>query len=384
MAGLRENYFPGLEGVMVNESALSFVNGAEGKLFYCGYGIEELASNCSFEEVAYLLIYRELPTASELEAFKAKLVAERYLDPHLKAIIVLTPKQGHPMAVLQAMLAQLAMHDPEIADRSIEARRRKAIRIIAKMPLIVTYFDNLRHRDRTVVRRDDLSHAANILYMLTGKVPSPEEERIFDVALTLHMDHGCNNSTFTARVVASTEADIFASVIAAVGSLSGPLHGGANERVIEMLAKIDSIDEVEAFVVNLLETKTKIMGFGHRVYKTMDPRAVILQELADALAKTKQSDGDLGIAMKFMEVARHKLDALGKRDIWPNVDFFSGVVYKTLGLPQDFFTPVFAISRVVGWIAHYMEQMEGNRIYRPRLNYIGRELGSPFVPIEKR
>ena len=384
MAKLRENYFPGLEGVMVNESSLSFVNGAEGKLYYCGYTIEELAKNCCFEEVAYLLIYGDLPKASELQAFKEKLVAERYLDPHLKAIIVLTPKQGHPMAVLQAMLAQLAMHDPEIADRSVEARRRKAVRIIAKMPLIVTYFDNLRHLDRTVVRRNDLSHAANMLYMLTGNVPSPLEERIFDVALTLHMDHGCNNSTFTARVVASTEADIFTSVIAAVGSLSGPLHGGANERVIEMLEKIDSIDEVESFVARLLETGTKIMGFGHRVYKTMDPRAVILQELAAELALDRHNDRDLAIAMKFMEVARHKLDALGKRDIWPNVDFFSGVVYKTLGLPRDFFTPVFAISRVVGWIAHYMEQMEGNRIYRPRLSYIGRELDTPYVKMEDR
>jgi citrate synthase len=384
MADQRKNYFPGLEGVMVNESGLSFVNGAEGKLHYCGYGIEDLARHCCFEEVAYLLIYRDLPTAAELEAFREKLVAERYLDPHLKAIIVLTPKQGHPMAVLQAMLAQLAMHDPEIADRSVEARRRKAIRIIAKMPLIVTYFDNLRHLDRTVVRRDDLSHAANMLYMLTGNVPSPDEERIFDVALTLHMDHGCNNSTFTARVVASTEADIFASIIAAIGSLSGPLHGGANERVVHMLEQISDIDQVEGFVANLLETNTKIMGFGHRVYKTMDPRATILRELAGDLAKGGRTDRDLAIAMRFMEVARNKLDALGKRDIWPNVDFFSGVVYKTLGLPRDMFTPVFAISRVVGWIAHYLEQMESNRIYRPRLNYTGRTLDTPFVKMEDR
>ncbi|MCB1163366.1 MAG: citrate/2-methylcitrate synthase [Candidatus Krumholzibacteriia bacterium] len=379
-----ENYFPGLEGVYVNESGMSFVDGQQGKLYYCGYSIEDLAANCNFEHVAFLLLYKRLPTRGELETFKEDLIRERYLDPHLKAIIVLTPKEGHPMAVLQALLAQLAMHDPELADRSIEAKRRKAMRIIAKMPLVVTYFDNLRGRERTVVRRNDLSHSANMLYMLTGRVPTPEEERIFDVALILHMDHGCNNSTFTARVVTSTEADLYTAVIAAVGSLSGPLHGGANERVIEMLEQIEDLSQVEPFVENMIKEGKKIMGFGHRVYKTLDPRATVLRRMAEDLAKERHDDHDLAKAIRFMEVTRKKLDEMGKTQIWPNVDFFSGVVYKALGLPKDMFTAVFAIARVVGWVGHHFEQMENNRIYRPRLAYIGRELGSPYVPLEKR
>lgn len=384
MTGKLENYFPGLEGVYVNESGLSFVNGQEGKLYYCGYAIEDLVAHCNFEHLAYLLLYKRLPTRGELEIFKEQLIAERYLDPHLKAIIVLTPREGHPMAVLQALLAQLAMHDPEIADRSIEAKRRKAMRIIAKMPLIVTYFDNLRGRERTVVRRNDLSHSANMLYMLTGKIPTPEEERIFDVALMLHMDHGCNNSTFTARVVTSTEADIYAAVISAIGSLSGPLHGGANERVIQMLERVESLDEIEDFVQGMIDNGEKIMGFGHRVYKTLDPRASILRALAEDLAKERRDDECLTKAIRFMEVTRQKLDAMGKTQIWPNVDFFSGVVYKALGLSRDMFTPVFAIARVVGWIGHHFEQMENNRIYRPRLSYTGRALDTPYVPIEER
>ncbi len=379
-----ENYYPGLEGVYVNQSGMSYVDGQGGKLYYCGYTIEDLVENCNFEHLAYLLLYKRLPTKGELDQFKEELIKERYLDPHMKAIIVLTPREGHPMAVLQALLAQLAMHDPEIADRSIEAKRRKAMRIIAKMPQIVTYFDNLRGRERTVTRRNDLSHSANMLYMLTGKIPTPEEERIFDVALMLHMDHGCNNSTFTARVVSSTEADVYSSVISAIGSLSGPLHGGANERVIDMLERIESLDEVEPFVSGMIERGEKIMGFGHRVYKTLDPRATLLKDLAQDLAKERGDDEDLTKAIRFMDVTREKLDAMGKTQIWPNVDFFSGVVYKALGLPKDMFTPVFAIARVVGWIGHHFEQMDQNRIYRPRLAYTGQPLNTPYVPIEDR
>jgi citrate synthase len=384
MTDALQNYFPGLDGVYINESGMSYVDGQAGKLYYCGYAIEDLAAHCNFEHVAFLLLNKRLPSRKELERFKDDLIRERYLDPHLKAIIVLTPRHGHPMAVLQALVAQLAMHDPELADKSIEAKRRKAMRIIAKMPLVVTYFDNLRGRERTVVRRDDLSHAANMLYMLTGRVPTPEEERIFDVALVVHMDHGCNNSTFTARVVSSTEADIYTTVVAALGSLSGPLHGGANERVIEMLEEIENFEDIEPFVTDMITQGKKIMGFGHRVYKTLDPRATILRKMAEDLARDRRDDRDLTKAVRFMEVTRTKLDELGKTQIWPNVDFFSGVVYKALGLPKDMFTAVFAIARVVGWLGHHFEQVENNRIYRPRLVYTGRELGTPYVPLDKR
>lgn len=378
-------FAPGLEGVIANTSGLSFVDGQNGKLYYCGYDIEDLAQHCSFEEASYLLLYGELPDAGQLEAFEQELLAERYLDPHLKSIITLTPRDGHPMAVLQALVAQLAMHDSEIADKSEEAKRRKAIRIIAKIPLVVTYFDNLRRGIRTVEPREDLSHAANYLYMLRGEEPNEQEAHVFDVALTLHMDHGCNNSTFTNRVVTSTEADIYTSVVAALGSLSGPLHGGANEKVIHMLESIEEIDEVEPFIEDKIANREKIMGFGHRVYKVMDPRAKILRLLAaDLVVNDPEMNKCLKKANHFYEVAEARFQAKGKKDLWPNVDFFSGVLYKALGLPRDFFTPVFAISRVVGWLAHHFEQMEDNRIYRPRFHYTGAPLGRDFVPEEKR
>ena len=381
----KENYFPGLEGVNVDHTRLSFVDGQQGKLFYCGYSIEDLAENCIFAEVAYLLLHGELPTKKEFDEFQSALLAERYLDPHLKSIITLTPRDGHPMAVLQALVAQLAMHDKEIADRSIEAKRRKAIRIIAKLPLVVTYFENLRQGMRTVEPRLDMGHAANYLYQLTGKEPTEAAVNVFDTALILHMDHGCNNSTFTCRVVTSPEADTYSAVVAGIGSLSGPLHGGANERVIHMLESIEELDEVEPFIDAKIQAKEKIMGFGHRVYKVMDPRAKILRELAAGfVVDDPEMDKCLKKANLFYNLTEERFQAKGKMDIWPNVDFFSGVLYKALGLPRDFFTPVFAISRVVGWLAHHFEQMEDNRIYRPRFIYDGAELGRKHSKLEDR
>lgn len=379
------SFSPGLEGVIINHSGLSLVNGQEGYLHYRGYSIEDLAEGCTFAEVAYLLLNGELPTRQQYLDFYQELLKERYLDPHLKAIIALTPRNGHPMAVLQALTAQLAMHDPEIADRSIEAKRRKAMRIIAKIPLVVTYFDNLRRNRRVVEPRLDLGHAANYLYMLRGEIPTEEEERIFDTALILHMDHGCNNSTFTTRVVSSTEADIYTACVAAIGSLSGPLHGGANERVIQMLDAIDGTSKVEPHVDAMIANREKIMGFGHRVYKVMDPRAKILKKLAENFVS---SDPEMQECMEkanlFMESTLERFEAKGREDIWPNVDFFSGVLYKALHLPTDFFTPVFAISRVVGWLAHHFEQLEDNRIYRPRFLYDGPKPGRAFEPMEDR
>ncbi len=381
----KENYFPGLEGVNVDTTRLSFVDGQQGKLYYCGYSIEDLAENCIFGEVAYLLLHGELPSKKEFDEFQSALLAERYLDPHLKSIITLTPRDGHPMAVLQALVAQLAMHDKEIADRSLEAKRRKAIRIIAKLPLVVTYFENLRQGMRTVEPRLDMGHAANYLYQLTGKEPTEEAVNVFDTALILHMDHGCNNSTFTCRVVTSTEADIYSAVVAGIGSLSGPLHGGANERVIHMLESIEELDEVEPFIDAKIQAKEKIMGFGHRVYKVMDPRAKILRKLAaEFVVDDAEMDKCLKKANLFYNLTEERFRAKGKTDIWPNVDFFSGVLYKALGLPRDFFTPVFAISRVVGWLAHHFEQMEDNRIYRPRFMYEGAELGRKFENSDDR
>ena len=373
------NYSKGLEGVVVNQTELSKVDGMKGKLYYCGFPIEDVVEHCNFERAAFLLLNKRLPTPTELKDFSELLSREASLTPHLEAMIVLTPKYGNPMMVLQALVANMAMHDPELSDKSIEAKRRKAVRIIAKMPTVVTMFDALRSRREVVRPHNNLSHAANMLYMLTGEIPSRIEEQIFDTALILHMDHGCNASTFTNRIVASTEADVYSSIIAAVGALSGPLHGGANESVLRMLEEITSEDEIEAFIDDKLNKKQKIMGFGHRVYKCWDPRAVILRKLAKKLISELGSGADrINIAEKFAEITLKKLAAIGKKGIYPNVDFFSGAVYEALGLPVDFFTPVFAISRVVGWAAHHFEQMENNRIYRPKLEYTGPELGRQF------
>ncbi len=377
--GTEENFALGLEGVIINYSGLSKVDGLGGKLYYCGYTIEDLVKNCNFEEVSFLLLNKRLPSKTELKEFEDKLRDERCLTPQLEAAIVLTPKKGQPMAVLQSLIASLAMHDDEIDDKSIEAKNRKAIRIIAKMPTVVTMFDALR-KGRDVVRPNkNLSHAANMLYMLTGKIPSEIEEKIFDAALILHMDHGCNASTFTARVVTSTEADIYTSVVAALGSLSGPLHGGANEAVLKMLEQVGPEANIKSYVANKIKNKEKLMGFGHRVYKVLDPRATILRELGIELTESiGKGAGKVHFAEEFAKETVAQLQAMGKDKIHPNVDFFSGAVYAALGLPTDFFTPVFAISRVVGWVAHHFEQLEGNRIYRPKLAYNGSELGREF------
>lgn len=369
----------GLEGVVVNHTALSKIDGVNGKLYYCGYPIEDVVEHCNFERAAFLLLNKRLPTPTELRDFTALLSKEACLTPRQEAMIVLTPKDGNPMMVLQALVASMAMHDPEMSDKSLAAKRRKAVRIIAKMPTVVTMFDALRSRRDVVRPHKNLSHAANMLYMLTGEIPSRIEEQIFDTALILHLDHGCNASTFTNRVVASTEADIYSSIIAAVGALSGPLHGGANESVLQMLEEIQSEDQIEKFIDGKLKNKQKIMGFGHRVYKCWDPRAVILRKLAKKLISELGAGAErIHIADKFAEITLKKLKAMGKEGIYPNVDFFSGAVYEALGLPVDFFTPVFAISRVVGWAAHHFEQMEDNRIYRPKLEYDGPELGRKF------
>lgn len=365
---------PGLENVCVNTSNLTYINGTEGKLYYLGYPIEYVVGHHSFEKVVYLFLHGKFPNSKQLKEFKEKLASERNLDNHLKAVLILTPQTGHPMAVLQTMLAQLAMYDPEIRDNSPEALRRKAIRIIAKMPTVVTFFHKARSNQEPVSPRFDLSHAANMLYMLTGKVPSKTQEEVFDKALILHVDHECNASTFTSRVVASTEADIYSAVIAAIGSLSGPLHGGANEKVIKMFKEIEREKDIEKYIDDCFQNKKKIMGFGHRVYKAMDPRAIILRHLAKKLAKTEEQVQYIRFAEKFADTTLRKLQQTGKTAIYPNVDLFSGVVYKMLGLPLDFFTPTFAIARVVGWIAHYFEQARDNRIYRPMLKYTGPKL----------
>jgi len=367
---------PGLEGVLVNHTALSYVDGLQGKLYYCGYAIEDIVEHLTFEGAAYLLLHGELPTRSELAKFKDELAQERNLSIHLKGMILLTPHTAHPMRVLQTFLGLLAAHDSELDDKSPPAMKRKAIRIIAKMPTLICFFHSIRSGKEPINPRPDLGHAANMLYMLRGDSPTVDEAKVFDTALMLHMDHGCNASTFATRVVASTEADIYSAVISGIGALSGPLHGGANERVLEMFREVGDFENIKSYVDDRITRGTKIMGFGHRVYKTWDPRALVLKKLAKTIIQeSPEAEKELAFAEQFAEVTLGKLKEKGKQSIYPNVDFFSGVVYQILRLPFDFFTATFAIARVVGWIAHFFEQRQNNRIYRPRLQYTGPELG---------
>ncbi len=371
---------PGLEGVPAARSAISFIDGKNGVLEYRGYNIFDLANHCTFEEVAWLVIYGELPTRSQLEAFDAKLRAHRALLWPVEETFKASPASGHPMKALQMAMAQMGMihriddvTDPAVQDEA-------TARLVASMPTVVAAFHRLRNGYAPVSPRGDLGHAANFLYMLLGEEPDEVVAHTMDVALILHMEHTMNASTFTARVVGSTMADPYSVVSSALGSLSGPLHGGANERALRELRKIPSLDAVTEVIEAKIERKEKIMGLGHRVYKTKDPRAKILQGLAEKMLERTGGRALYDIARKVEDVATAKL---GHKGIYPNVDFYSGIVYDAMGIPSDLFTPIFAIARVVGWLAHWREQLEGNRIFRPTQIYVGQR-GREFTPMERR
>jgi citrate synthase len=376
----------GLEGVVVAESSCSFIDGDEGKLVYRGYAIEDLAEHATYEEVLYLLWHGDLPTRDELEAFSDAMAAERDLDDYVVETLAELAEAGErPMAALRTAVSMLSAADPEPdaepTDR--EASLRKGRRITAKVPTILAAYQRLRDGDDPVAPREDLSHAANFLYMLTGTEPDDVAEETLDMALTLHADHGLNASTFTSMVVASTLADMYCALTAGVGALSGSLHGGANQDVMELLIEVDesSKDPLE-WVQNALSEKRKIPGIGHRVYNVKDPRAVILQEkskeLGDASGERKWFDYANTIEEYLVEEAN-----FDEKGLAPNVDFYSGTVYYQMGIPVDMFTPIFAMSRTGGWVAHVLEQWEDNRIMRPRAKYVG-ETDAAWVPIDER
>lgn len=375
-------YIPGLAGVPAARTSICYIDGSAGKLQYRGYPIEVLAEQCSYEEVAYLLVFGQLPTGSQLDEFRRQLIAERGLKFRIIDLLKTLPESGHPMDALTAAVAAMGMFykGDHIADPVF--RRLSVIRLIAKLPTIVAAWHRIRRGDDPIKPSSDLSHAANFLYMLEGEVPTRLAERVFDVALILHAEHSMNASTFTARVTGSTLTDPYAVVASAIGSLAGPLHGGANEQVLTMLDRIEdrSPHAVRSWVEDRLVRKEKIMGFGHRVYKVKDPRATILQELATKLFSKFGSTPDYDLAL---ELEGQMADLVGSKGIFPNVDFYSGIVYQKLGIPTDLFTPIFAISRVAGWLAHLLEQLEGNRIFRPSQIWVG-ETDRSFVAIEQR
>ncbi|MCA9530848.1 MAG: citrate synthase [Myxococcales bacterium] len=375
-------YVPGLAGVPAARTSVCLIDGEVGKLEYRGYPIEVLAEHCTYEEVAYLLIFGALPTKTQLDAFSAELVAERGLKFRIVDVLKTLPESGHPMDALTAAVATMGMFYPGDHVADPDFRRLSAIRLIAKVPTIVAAWDRIRRGDDPIKPSTELGHAANFLYMLDGNEPGPVASRVFDVALTLHAEHSMNASTFTARVVGSTLTDPYAVVASAVGALSGPLHGGANERVLEMLSKLDdpSAASVRRWAEDRLARKEKIMGFGHRVYRVKDPRATILQGLAQELFDQKGSTPIYAVAG---ELERQMSELVGDKGIYPNVDYYSGIVYQKLGIPTDLFTPVFAIARVAGWLAHLLEQLEDNRIYRPSQVWVG-EADRAFVPLSDR
>jgi citrate synthase len=373
-------YKPGLEGIPVTKSSISYVDGQKGILEYRGIAIEELAKRSSFLETAYLLIWGELPSAQQLQEFQTHILFHRRVKYRIRDMMKCFPETGHPMDALQTSAAALGLFYSRRALDDPEYIRKAVVRILAKIPTMVAAFHQMRRGNDAVQPNDDLDYAANFLYMLTERVPHPLEARIFDICLTLHAEHTINASTFSAMVTASTLTDPYAVVASAVGTLAGPLHGGANEEVLLMLEKIGSVENVEPYISDLIANKQKIMGFGHRVYKVKDPRAKILQELAVELFNETGHDRHYDLALELERVIESKL---GHRGIYPNIDFYSGLVYSKLGIPSDLFTPIFAIARVAGWLAHWKEQLAVNRIFRPTQIYTG-ENNISYVAMEER
>jgi citrate synthase len=373
-------YKPGLEGIPVTKSSISFVDGQEGILEYRGIAIEELAKRSSFLETAYLLIWGELPSAQQLQEFQTHILFHRRVKYRIRDMMKCFPESGHPMDALQTSAAALGLFYARRALDDPEYIRKAVVRILAKIPTMVAAFHQMRRGNDAVQPNDELDYAANFLYMLTERVPHPLEAKIFDICLTLHAEHTINASTFSAMVTASTLTDPYAVVASAVGTLAGPLHGGANEEVLLMLEKIGSVDNVEPYINDLIANKQKIMGFGHRVYKVKDPRAKILQELAVELFSETGHDRYYDLALELERVIESKL---GHRGIYPNIDFYSGLVYRKLGIPSDLFTPIFAIARVAGWLAHWKEQLAVNRIFRPTQIYTG-EHNTSYVTMSER
>ncbi|MEG4270936.1 MULTISPECIES: citrate synthase [unclassified Microcoleus] len=371
---------PGLEGVPATLSSISYVDGQKGLLEYRGISIEELALKSSFLETSYLLIWGVLPTKEELEAFEHEIRYHRRIKYRIRDMMKCFPERGHPMDALQASAAALGLFYSRRALANPAYIREAVVRLLAKIPTMVAAFQQMRRGNDPVRPRDDLNYSANFLYMLNEQEPDPLLASIFDTCLTLHAEHTINASTFSAMVTASTLTDPYGVIASAVGTLAGPLHGGANEEVIDMLQQIGSVENVRAFVEKSVANKDKIMGFGHRVYKVKDPRATILQRLAEQLFENFGRDDYYDIAVKLEEVVEEKL---GQKGIYANVDFYSGLVYRKMGIPLDLFTPVFAIARVAGWLAHWKEQLEANRIYRPTQIYTGTH-GAPYIAIEDR
>ncbi len=368
----------GLRDVYIDRTTSSFIDGNIGKLLYRGYNIDDLAENASFEETIYLLLYGELPNRSQLGAFDAELKANRRLPGEIIDIIKLT-KGAHPMDVLRTAVSALATFDPDVNDNSPEATLRKGIRLTAQAPTVVAAHARVREGKEPVEPDDKLSHAGNFLYMLSGAQPDPEDVRLIDKDFVLHAEHGVNASSFGARVAASTQADLHCAVATGVSVLKGPSHGGAAEEVMKMALEIGNEENAEPYVRNLLSNGGRVMGFGHRVYKAMDPRANHLRPDAKALGERKGQPKWFSILQTVSEV----MEPYSRRGICENVDFWSGSIYYLLDIPEDLFISIFTMGRIPGWTAQVLEQFENNILLRPRLLYVG-PMDKEYKPIDER
>lgn len=375
-------YSKGLEGVVAAESSICRIDGQAGELYYRGYPISELARKASFEEVIYLLLYGDLPTKSEYEGFHLRVRTQRDIKPEILDMVKGFPRDTHPMELLQSSIAYLSSYIDHKIHHGPNCHCTSTLHQVTQLATVVAAFHRIKNGKEYVPPRKDLSFGANFLYMLKGEEPSKLDGQIMDAAFILHAEHHFNASTFTARVVASTKSTCYSSISAAIGALYGSLHGGANERVMNMVHEVGSPDNARAWVENALKEKQKIMGMGHRVYRAKDPRAVIMEEFLETLSKEKGDDSSFRILKTIEEVVGDHMKKKGK-DVYPNVDFFSGAVYDLLGIPKTLFTPIFASSRVAGWLAHILEQREDNRIYRPTAIYTGPE-GKRVKPLEER
>ncbi len=355
----------GLEGIVAAKSRLSAVNGAIGELIYCGYNIDELAGHVSFEEIVHLLHHDHLPNRSELEELKSDLVGFRELPQGVVDLIKALPQHTAPMNAIRTVVSALGCFDTTAEDDTMYAQRRKALRLIAQIPVATAYFHLARQGKPLPASDPELGEAANFLYLINGEKPSEETVKTMDMCYVLHADHGMNASTFSSRVTIATLSDMYSAICSAIGTLKGPLHGGANEGVIRMLQDIGSLDKVDAFVADCLAQKKKIMGIGHRVYKVLDPRAPHLKRMAQKLSSELGEPKWIQMSDRIAEIM------LREKGLHANVDFYSATVYYSLGIPIDLFTPIFAISRTAGWTAHVLEQLSDNRLIRPQSEYVG-------------
>jgi citrate synthase len=377
VSGAHPHVQSGLEGVVASVSAVSFVDGIEGRLLYQGYDIHDLATLSTFEEVVYLLWHGDLPTRAQLDALRRELGESRALPADVLKMVGTLPRSADPMDVLRTVVSALGLYDPDAHDQTTTFNVRKATRLVAQFPTIIAAYHRFRQERSPVPPRPKQSHAADFLSMLLGGKPDPEHVRAMDVALILQADHELNASTFSARVTAATLSDIYSATTSAIGTLKGPLHGGANEGVMKLLQEIGSVAGVEGVVRDMLARREKIPGFGHRVYRTEDPRTRHLRALSQSLG-TKAGD------LRWFEMTKKVEEVVTKeKEIHPNVDLYSASVYASMGIPLDLFTPIFAISRISGWTAHILEQYADNRLIRPRAEYVG-PTRRDYVPLDRR